>query len=55
MTAVNAPLKLPAVKNLVSDAEWRTRVDLAACYRLIALYGWDDLIFTHISAKVPGT
>ncbi len=31
------------------------RVDLAACYRLIALFGWDDLIFTHISARVPGT
>jgi len=52
---VNAPLKLPAVKNQVSEVEWRARIDLAACYRLIALYGWDDLIFTHISAKVPGT
>lgn len=52
---MNAPLNLPDVKNQVSAAEWRTRVDLAACYRLIALYGWDDLIFTHISAKVPGT
>ena len=31
------------------------RVNLAACYRLIALYGWDDLLFTHISARVPGT
>lgn len=39
----------------VSAAEWQTRVDLAACYRLVALHGWDDLIFTHISAKVPGT
>jgi ribulose-5-phosphate 4-epimerase/fuculose-1-phosphate aldolase len=38
----------------VSEAEWQMRVDLAACYRLVALYGWDDLIFTHISAKVPG-
>jgi ribulose-5-phosphate 4-epimerase/fuculose-1-phosphate aldolase len=38
----------------VSEAEWRTRVDLAAAYRLVALYGWDDLIFTHISARVPG-
>lgn len=46
---------LPNVKDQVSAAEWQTRVDLAACYRLIALYGWDDLIFTHISAKVPGT
>jgi ribulose-5-phosphate 4-epimerase/fuculose-1-phosphate aldolase len=34
--------------------EQRLRVDLAACYRLVALYGWDDLIFTHISARVPG-
>jgi ribulose-5-phosphate 4-epimerase/fuculose-1-phosphate aldolase len=38
----------------VSDAEWRQRVDLAACYRLIAMYGWDDLVFTHVSARVPG-
>lgn len=35
-------------------AEWRQRIDLAACYRLVALFGWDDLIFTHISARVPG-
>ena len=35
-------------------AEWEQRVALAACYRLVALYGWDDLIFTHISARVPG-
>jgi ribulose-5-phosphate 4-epimerase/fuculose-1-phosphate aldolase len=34
--------------------EWEQRVQLAACYRLVALYGWDDLIFTHISARVPG-
>ncbi len=37
-----------------SQAEWNTRVDLAACYRIIAYYGWDDLIATHISARVPG-
>jgi ribulose-5-phosphate 4-epimerase/fuculose-1-phosphate aldolase len=41
------------VKSQVSEAEWKLRVDLAACYRLVALYGWDDLIFTHISARVP--
>ncbi|CAN5331496.1 class II aldolase/adducin family protein [soil metagenome] len=35
-------------------AEWKVRVDLAAFYRLAALHGWDDLIFTHISARVPG-
>jgi ribulose-5-phosphate 4-epimerase/fuculose-1-phosphate aldolase len=43
------------VKSRVSEAEWKLRVDLAACYRLVALYGWDDLIFTHISARLPGT
>ena len=42
------------VKNDVSDEEWQLRVDLAACYRLIAMYGWDDLVFTHVSARVPG-
>lgn len=39
----------------VSAAEWQTRIDLAACYRLVSLYRWEDLIYTHISAKVPGT
>src|SRR5207237_130805 len=43
-----------SVKSQVSAAEWEGRVNLAACYRLVALYGWDDLIFTHISARVPG-
>ncbi|SDI94665.1 Ribulose-5-phosphate 4-epimerase/Fuculose-1-phosphate aldolase [Pseudomonas delhiensis] len=52
---MNAAAPAPSVKDQVSEAEWQTRVDLAACYRLIALHGWDDLIFTHISAKVPGT
>jgi ribulose-5-phosphate 4-epimerase/fuculose-1-phosphate aldolase len=42
------------VKERVSEAEWQLRVDLAACYRLVAMYGWDDLIFTHISARLPG-
>ena len=42
------------VRSVVSEAEWEQRVDLAACYRLVALFGWDDLIFTHISARVPG-
>jgi ribulose-5-phosphate 4-epimerase/fuculose-1-phosphate aldolase len=44
----------PDVRSQVSDVEWQLRVDLAACYRLVAHYGWDDLIFTHISARVPG-
>jgi ribulose-5-phosphate 4-epimerase/fuculose-1-phosphate aldolase len=43
-----------SVKSQVSEEEWQTRVDLAACYRAVAMYGWDDLIFTHISARVPG-
>jgi len=39
---------------MIPAAEWQVRVELAALYRLAALYGWDDLIFTHISARVPG-
>ncbi len=42
------------VRDLVSPEEWQTRVDLAAAYRIVADYGWDDLVFTHISARVPG-
>ena len=43
-----------AVRQQVSAAEWDVRVHLAAAYRLVALFGWDDLVFTHISARVPG-
>jgi ribulose-5-phosphate 4-epimerase/fuculose-1-phosphate aldolase len=42
------------VRRLVSREEWQVRVDLAACYRMVAHLGWDDLVFTHISARVPG-
>jgi ribulose-5-phosphate 4-epimerase/fuculose-1-phosphate aldolase len=42
------------VRTQVSPEEWTARVNLAAAYRLVALYGWDDLIFTHISARLPG-
>jgi len=42
-----------SVKDQVSAAEWATRVDLAAAYRIVASYGWDDLVYTHISARVP--
>lgn len=42
------------VRDQVTDEEWQLRVDLAACYRIIAMHGWDDLVFTHISARVPG-
>src|SRR5213083_345396 len=46
--------KSSSLRDQVSDAEWQARVDLAAAYRLVALYNWDDLICTHISARVPG-
>ncbi|MGN8080865.1 MULTISPECIES: class II aldolase/adducin family protein [Variovorax] len=42
------------VQRLVSAEEWQLRVDLAACYRLVALHGWSDLVFTHISVRIPG-
>jgi ribulose-5-phosphate 4-epimerase/fuculose-1-phosphate aldolase len=42
------------IRNIVSAEEWQLRVDLAACYRLVAHYRWDDTVFTHISARLPG-
>src|SRR5256714_11412879 len=45
----------PAVRDRVSKEEWQTRVDLAAAYQLAHLYKWTDLIYTHFSARVPGT
>ncbi len=48
-------IDIPSRQGTVSDDEWRTRVDLAACYRLVADFGWSDLVFTHITARVPGT
>ncbi len=45
---------IPSVRDTVSAEEWAMRVDLAACYRMVANHGWDDLVFTHISARVPG-
>jgi len=44
-----------SVKNSVSEEEWQTRVALAACYRLVDLYGMTDLIYNHITACIPGT
>src|SRR3954453_1638892 len=52
-----APLQsveIPSLQGRVSEEEWKIRVDLAAAYRLVAHYCWDDLIFTHLSARVPG-
>ena len=46
-------MHIASLKEVVSAEEWQLRCDLAACYRLVALYGWSDLVFTHISAKLP--
>jgi len=48
-------LKGPSLRERVSAEEWDTRVDLAACYRLVALYGMTDLVYNHITARVPGS
>ena len=47
------PTQIDRLEGQVSDVEWRTRVELAALYRLIAMHGWSDLVFTHISARLP--
>jgi ribulose-5-phosphate 4-epimerase/fuculose-1-phosphate aldolase len=47
-------MNIPSLEGKVSAEEWQLRCDLAACYRLVALYGWTDLVFTHISARLPG-
>src|SRR5471032_901575 len=47
-------MEIPSLKQVVSQEEWQLRCDLAACYRLVAMHGWSDLVFTHISARVPG-
>ena len=47
-------MHIASLKEVVSAEEWQLRVDLAAAYRLVALYGWSDLVFTHISARIPG-
>jgi ribulose-5-phosphate 4-epimerase/fuculose-1-phosphate aldolase len=51
---MSSAFKQTTVREVVSAEEWQARVDLAAAYRLVAHYGWDDLIFTHISARIPG-
>ena len=48
VTALSRPSRFP-------EDEWQARVDLAACYRLFVRYGWTDLIYTHLTARVPGT
>lgn len=51
---MGAPALKKSIRNEVSPEEWALRVDLAALYRLVALYGWDDMILTHISLRLPG-
>ena len=38
----------------MDNLEWKTRVDLAAAFRLVDLYGWSDMLATHLSARIPG-
>ncbi|HEV3009576.1 MAG TPA: class II aldolase/adducin family protein, partial [Burkholderiales bacterium] len=47
-------LQIKSMRERVSPEEWQARVDLAACYRLVHHYGMDDLVYNHISARVPG-
>jgi ribulose-5-phosphate 4-epimerase/fuculose-1-phosphate aldolase len=47
-------LQVQSMRERVSREEWETRVDLAACYRLVHHYAMDDLVYNHISARVPG-
>ncbi|CAL76515.1 Putative aldolase class II family protein [Bradyrhizobium sp. ORS 278] len=49
-----AEARLKEVPSNMTEAEWSQRVNLAAAYRLVAMFGWDDLVDTHISARVPG-
>ena len=49
-----SPLNLPSLRDAVSPEEWAVRVDLAACYRLVTHFGWEDLVLTHITVRVPG-
>jgi ribulose-5-phosphate 4-epimerase/fuculose-1-phosphate aldolase len=53
-TSPLSSVEIPSLEGRVSAEEWKIRVDLAAAYRLVAYYGWDDLIFTHLSARIPG-
>jgi ribulose-5-phosphate 4-epimerase/fuculose-1-phosphate aldolase len=48
------PALIRSARSAVTAEEWAVRTDLAAAYRIVAMYGWDDLVFTHLSARVPG-
>ena len=51
---MNHMIDASKLRSQISDQEWQLRLELAATYRLIALYGWDDLIYTHVSLRIPG-
>ena len=53
MTDLSQP-KAVSLQNKVDPREWAMRVDIAACYRLVALFGMNDLVYNHISGRVPG-
>ncbi len=53
MPSTDTAMHIPSLQASVSPEEWQLRCDLAACYRLVAAYGWSDMIFTHISVKLP--
>ena len=48
-------IELPATPTGMNDVEWQTRLDLAACYRLVDHYGWTSVVYNHISCRIPGT
>jgi hypothetical protein len=48
---LNAALEIPDVRHLVSPEEWQVRLDLAAAYRLVALFGWDACFHAHLGAR----
>jgi ribulose-5-phosphate 4-epimerase/fuculose-1-phosphate aldolase len=52
---VNYSTDFRSIRDGVSAQEWQTRIDLAACYRLVDHYGMSDLIYNHITARIPGT
>ena len=51
---MNHMIDTQKLKSQITEKEWQLRLDLAATYRLIAMYGWDDLIYTHVSLRIPG-
>jgi ribulose-5-phosphate 4-epimerase/fuculose-1-phosphate aldolase len=51
---MNYSTEFPSIKDQVSAQEWQARLDLAACYRLVDAYGMTDLIYNHITARIPG-